>query len=124
MYSKTLAAACAAFVLGGCAGGSGQALVAEDHPASPTAATAPLPAQSATLAIAPATQTQPAAEAAASEPSRQQHSHDHGAPPPATAPADQAAAVYVCPHHPEVTSTNPNDRCPKCHMKLVRKEGR
>jgi Cu+-exporting ATPase len=121
MYSKILAAACSAFVLAGCAGGSGQPLPADDHPASPRAATSPLPAPSSTLAVARAAQTRPATEAAASEPA-QQHSHDHGAPAPATAPADQAAAVYVCPHHPEVTSTNPNDRCPKCHMKLVPKE--
>jgi hypothetical protein len=59
------------------------------------------------------------------------HHHDHGA---ATAPSGQAgepaghehpggavkdaAAVYVCPMHPEVTSATPGT-CPKCGMDLV-----
>lgn len=34
-------------------------------------------------------------------------------------PAD-AADVYTCPMHPEVTDTKPS-RCPKCKMKLVPK---
>jgi hypothetical protein len=31
---------------------------------------------------------------------------------------DAAGATYVCPMHPEVTSTSPGV-CPKCNMKLV-----
>lgn len=31
-----------------------------------------------------------------------------------------AADVYVCPMHPEVTDTRPS-ACPKCKMKLVKK---
>lgn len=31
------------------------------------------------------------------------------------------AVVYVCPMHPEVTSTTPGSLCPKCNMKLVPK---
>jgi len=34
----------------------------------------------------------------------------------------QAAALYVCPMHPEVTATEPG-KCPKCKMKLVKKGG-
>ena len=118
MYAKILAAGCAALFLTGCEGRSGQSLPPDDHPASPHAAIAPSPDPSTTLAAAPGGQTRPEAASSA-----QPHSHDHGTAAPATAPADRTATVYVCPHHPEVTSTNPNDRCPKCNMKLVLKEG-
>lgn len=42
------------------------------------------------------------------------------APPVADAAqsAAEAADVYTCPMHPEVTDTKPG-RCPKCKMKLV-----
>ena len=33
------------------------------------------------------------------------------------------SVVYVCPMHPDVTSSSPGD-CPKCGMALVRKESR
>ena len=29
-------------------------------------------------------------------------------------------AMYQCPMHPEVTSTDPSQRCPKCNMKIDR----
>jgi hypothetical protein len=114
MYAKILAAACAAALLGGCAGGTGGTRPAADHPANPRAASAPLPPVSTTLSIASTQPSQRAADANGA----QSHSHHQ---PPATAPATRDAVVYVCPHHPEVTSTDPNARCPKCHMKLVRK---
>jgi len=47
-------------------------------------------------------------------------------PTPSSAPAaaphhDHAAAAYVCPMHPEVTSDAPG-LCPKCNMKLEPKK--
>ena len=47
--------------------------------------------------------------------------------PAAKAPADPAAevpaaeAAYVCPMHPEVTSTEAGAKCPTCGMDLVKK---
>jgi hypothetical protein len=38
--------------------------------------------------------------------------HQHG--------GEEAAAVYVCPMHPEVTSAEPG-KCPKCGMALVKR---
>ena len=61
------------------------------------------------------------------------HGHDHGSKqaPPSPAPGHQGhgersaepagdaeGTVYVCPMHPEVTSSAPGV-CPKCNMKLV-----
>ena len=43
-------------------------------------------------------------------------SHDHGA----HGMAEEAAEVYVCPMHPEVTSAAPG-KCPKCGMDLVKR---
>jgi hypothetical protein len=47
-----------------------------------------------------------------------------GAHPPHVEPhaqGDAGAETYVCPMHPEVTSTTPGT-CPKCKMKLVPKK--
>ena len=47
---------------------------------------------------------------------------------PAITRSDSTAApaagtyVYVCPMHPEVTSTQPGQKCPKCGMELVHKD--
>ncbi|MEO6192961.1 MAG: heavy metal-binding domain-containing protein [Thermoanaerobaculia bacterium] len=43
--------------------------------------------------------------------------HSHA---PATGAAQEEAAVYTCPMHPEVTSTTPG-KCPKCGMTLVKR---
>jgi hypothetical protein len=46
--------------------------------------------------------------------------HDH-AGTPSSADAGSQATAYVCPMHPEVTSSAPA-LCPKCNMKLVPKK--
>lgn len=51
------------------------------------------------------------------------HELDHPAPAAtAPAPAPAPAVTYVCPMDPEVTSTDPNARCPKCGMRLEAKK--
>jgi hypothetical protein len=51
-----------------------------------------------------------------------QHSGNAGSlAQPGSGDAGTPAAVYVCPMHPEVTSSAPG-RCPKCGMNLVPKK--
>ena len=73
-----------------------------DHPADPDAPTSAAPEPSTVLALTPAPTTSPA--------------------PTRPKPTTQSAVTYTCPHHPEVVSSEPG-KCPKCDMKLVRKEG-
>jgi hypothetical protein len=91
---------------GGCAGGVKHSEPGRDHPASPSAAEAPTPPPSKTLAIdAP---VRPSAE-------------ERGVVPPEvrnSATTQSGMMLYACPMHADVTSMNPNDRCPKCGMKI------
>ena len=114
MLVKALATACALALFAGCAAPPAEPRLAADHPANPDAPAAPAPPVSTTLAIEPASAA-PAVNAPAPphDHSAMQHNHDGPA---------AAAAVYVCPHHPEVISDKPDQRCPKCGMKLVKKE--
>ena len=82
--------------LGGCAGAPPIAVTHDPaHPADPNAPVAD-PPPSTTLAL--------------------------NSPAPATSSATTVAgAQYTCPHHPEVVSDQPG-KCPKCRMKLMRKE--
>jgi hypothetical protein len=88
-----------------------------DHPANAQADEAPPPERSATLDLAAADPLTPAVGA-------QQAGHQAHATE--VAPAELAggvAAPYSCPMHPEVTSSKPDQRCPKCGMRLQKQDG-
>jgi hypothetical protein len=102
--------------LGGCASSYREPAIPADHPASASAAESPPMVRSRTLEIAadkPAPPPPPPAvsieKTAGGEPG------PGGATP---VRAGDAATVYTCPMHPEVTSDRPDQRCPKCKMKL------
>ena len=145
MLAKALPTFVGLALLSGCAGDGGQPRLASDHPANPDAAVAPLPPPSETLAVA-ANMPPAAAPEGAQDHSAMQHGREHGEhggtaqrgtdatghaqhgkpAQPTTSPSTAshptgASAVYVCPHHPEVTSDKPDERCPKCEMKLVKR---
>src|SRR5687768_15803367 len=108
LIEATLVAAVA--VAAGCAGDAAVPPLGTDHPANASADTLPLTASSTTLARMTTTPTAPTTAPAAP-----------AAPTPATLPATlpaSGAAVYVCPMHPEVTSTDAKARCPICTMRL------
>ena len=42
--------------------------------------------------------------------------------PPATEGQHHADTTYVCPMHPEVRSKDPNAKCTKCGMELVKQD--
>lgn len=105
-----------AILLAGCAAPYSEPALSADHPAAPAAASAPMPERSRTLDLA-------LAEPVTARPaSRHDHAmdpgtdHDHTPMAPDVPAGD--AAVYTCPMHPDVTSTEPG-RCPECNMKLV-----
>src|SRR5689334_15796537 len=109
MFAKAIGAACALALVAGCAASPAPIRPGVDHPANPDAAAAPAPPASVTLAVAPVQTDVPATRP---EPSEEHSVMHHGA---ATEPVG-VADVYVCSHHPEVTSDKPGQRCPKCGM--------
>jgi hypothetical protein len=113
-----------------------------DHPASPSAAEAPTPEPSPTLAInesalattSPGTgpagmdHAHPLTDAPQGNPNHLQHDMGGMTMPavpstrsgtPASEPTTKQT-VYTCPMHPEVVSDKPG-KCPKCGMTLVKK---
>jgi hypothetical protein len=138
MLAKAITHLIALALLSGCAGEAAAPRVTADHPAHPEAAASPLPAPSETLALG-STATVPASSEASHHdgakhvdrndeegPAANHDHHGQGAQrvtnaSPTTRPAE-GAEVYTCPHHREVTSDKAGETCPKCRMKLVRKE--
>jgi hypothetical protein len=120
MFTRTVVASLSALLLAGCASPVAPAALSRNHPASPDAAEALLPAVALTLDSAaqpiasgdnepPPLTTRPGENAALSAPRMT----------PATFPATrQASARYTCPMHPDVVSDKPGE-CPKCGMDLV-----
>ena len=118
-----------ALFAGGCATTRTETELPLTHPANPAGASAALPRASTTLDVAMADPILPARESAPAGADgggtdhaamgHGAHGATHAAAPPA-ASSNQASGqtLYMCPMHPEVTSTNPNDRCPTCNMKI------
>jgi len=97
-----------------------------DHPANADASATSLPSVTDLRAGRPgsAHETDPFA---ATAPAQQDKSDHSGHQMPSVKEAEKAsttraAALYVCPMHPEVEATEPG-KCPKCKMKLVKKGG-
>lgn len=123
---KTLAPWVLIALLGGCAATYTEPTLPPDHPANVGAGDSPPPERSQTLDLAatePVAPIPPAmpmkhGETSKSMPDMESDGHKHETPAPAS-----GAAVYACPMHPEVTSDKPDQRCPKCGMKLEKVEG-
>lgn len=132
--------------LGGCATTYTEPTLPADHPANAAAEQAPPPTRWQTLDLAAADPIVPAQAGAGMDhaghgmgdnppvPSTQPQpsgrgeesgAHKHEAP--SSAPKQNGnsvgAALYACPMHPEVTSDRPDQRCPKCGMKLKKQDG-
>ena len=118
-------------LLSGCSASYQEETLSSNHPANPQAATPPPPARSRLLDPDFAEPVRSAKSKAPTHVDHQGidgmkhegmettgHPKDHGSSAPKT-----EAPLYVCPMHPEVTSEKPDQRCPKCGMKLVLKNG-
>lgn len=114
----------ALLALSGCTMTYTDPVLSSDNPANPTALESPPPPRSNTLDLA-------AAEPMLASKKDPEHIGnevgDMAMPPTKAAPSVSTSAeptstqmpvMYACPMHPEVTSDKPNQRCPKCGMKL------
>jgi len=100
------------FMMAGCAANASRPL-SHDHPANPNAATSEISRPTALYAV-PRSEA-PRSDATDVRPSAQPDAHAHH-PPPMTAP--DSKPLFRCPMHPDVTSSDPNAKCPKCGMSL------
>lgn len=103
--------------LGGCSSTYTEPALPADHPARITAQEAPSMERSRTLDIA---ESDPTSALPAEKPmGHAGHGMGDASKPEASpTPTPGAAVTYACPMHPEVTSDKPDQRCPKCGMKL------
>jgi hypothetical protein len=107
------------FLLAGCAATYTQPQLPDDHPASPTATATSMPEHPNTLELSRADPVP--GQSGVATPSGDASSHKHEPPPVGAINQEDSpagAAKYACPMHPEVTSDKPDQRCPKCGMKL------
>ncbi len=92
--------------LAGCSVSYQEPVLSIDHPAHPMAATASKVETPKTLDLAAAESVRRIEPAPT-------------IPDPSRSAGEKSSDVfYACPMHPEVTSTLPDQRCPKCGMKL------
>ena len=108
-----------------------------DHPASPEAKMAPVSPRARVLDVAAADPIAPAQASGmhhaggsmdtthkGDTPTSQSSAHTGATSSvEAASQSSDAKVVYECPMHPEVTSNDPTDRCPKCGMKLKPRKG-
>lgn len=113
-------------LMAGCATPMSQELPAT-HPASLEATEAPPAEPSTVLALNAADPIRPGGKSMPGGNGTQHEHAGHGGNNAMQGAADVASAgarpasgepLYMCPMHPKVTSTNPNDRCPECKMKI------
>lgn len=112
MKRRTFLFGLGAFGVAACSPAPAPVSTSASDPSNPNAAEGVSPA-------VPAASTAPAAPAGATP---DPHAGHAGHSLPASADAGSGEMVYVCPMHPEVTSTKPGSVCPKCGMKMVPKK--
>ena len=99
-------------MVAGCAANASRPL-SQDHPANPNAAASEISQPTALHAVPPSEATR--SDAADVRQNTQPDAHTHHAMP-ATAP--DSKQLFRCPMHPDVTSSDPDAKCPKCGMSL------
>ena len=97
-------------MMAGCAANASRPL-SQDHPANPSAAASEISQPTALHAVPPS--EAPRSDAADVRQNTQPDAHAHHAPP-ATAP--DSKPLFRCPMHPDVTSSDPDAKSPKCGM--------